>query len=118
MALKKAIEAGNAGLLISLGGIIGRIGAGREIASDYLTSVGGNYVQVLDSNPKRLSAIVQNRGTDLLLVAFGEMSVSGSAILIDPHGSFQIDQNFPWTGPVFVTSPTNVDFSIFEVSVP
>ena len=110
-------ESGHDGELISLGGVRQRDGRGRQILSDYITSVGGNIVQCLEANPKRISALFQNRGTDVILFALGEQSGGGTAILLDPHGTLQIDKDFPWAGAVFVTSPTNVDFSMLEISI-
>jgi hypothetical protein len=116
-------ETGSNQKLISLGGVIGQAGLGREVNTTLLTMAVGVLQYALAANPKRISALIVNNGDVALAsqyvgVYIGENNTG--PFFLTEFGSFQIDENFPWTGSVYIAylgagSPV---ISITEVSVP
>ena len=119
-------EAGHSGAIVSLGGIIDRTGQGRKPRQ-----VGGTLVAaaapviILDQNQRRICAIIQNTGTNNLRIAFGKAlgvqwwwwNYPDGILTIVPMGSFQIDNNIPWTGDISAESDLGTTYNIIEVSV-
>ena len=110
-------EPGYNGTLISLGGVKGTSGRGRQCNSNGV-SVTTTRVQVLPSNSKRISCLMNNIGSDTIWLILGNAAddvVSG----IIPNGSYQIDALHPWTGGIYAfvnTTPSTLSFA--EMSVP
>jgi len=107
-------ESGYNGQIVSLGGVKAQYGHGRQSVSKTIFGVAEE--EVLGDNPGRVCAIIQNRAGVNVTVSLGKDD-SGSFVLL-PNGSFQIDQNFPWTGSVdcLAASGNLVMFAV-EVSI-
>lgn len=112
-----AQESGYSGELVSLGGVRGIRFRGRQCDSATYTLVTGDNQSVLVENGRRISAIIQNvDDVDAVDVRLGDGPVF---VRIYPHGSLQIDSDFPWTGYVYGQAVANTPtVRVFEVSVP
>lgn len=114
-----AYESGYRGILTSLGGVKGQLNHGRVIVNTVL-AVTSNQQQLLDNNPKRISAIIQNidPGAESIYLALGEPVVGTDGLTLGVNQSFQIDGLFPWTGAVKGTpSVAHCTCWIQEISV-
>ena len=104
------IEPGNRLPIISLGGIVSNEGQGRIIRSINATTgsgADGNDYQILDSNPKRISCIIQNlddaaSAGSLVEVYLG--SVNTIPITLGTLGTLQIDRDFPCIGAIIIAA--------------
>jgi hypothetical protein len=111
-----ANETGHVGQLLSLAGVAGVPGRGRESVPLAVATAG--IGQILPANPRRISAIVQNKSDTVgFRLYLGDTTVSGFEI--KPGGTFQIDGDFPWTGLVLIEAVggTASAYSV-DVSVP
>jgi hypothetical protein len=115
MSLPYSVE--ESGCLVplkSLGGMFSR-GRGRKI--DYGTvaaTVTG--AAALDTNLCRISAILENIDTVDIMVTFGSKTLA--ALTMKPGGSIQIDEYFPWVGPVIVSCAAGTaNVAVIEVSI-
>jgi hypothetical protein len=114
--MPKVVEPGHGGELVSLAGVKGRKWYGRQLISGYVTPNNTN-VLILGSNPKRISAVIVNIGSNDVYLEFGETSADNTKLMIKPGGSFQIDALFPWTGQVNVFSAASNNVSFVEVEI-
>lgn len=109
-----ARESGAFSKLVSLGGVVQTNGRGREMYHAQVT-IPAAGVCVLNNNPKRISAIIQNIGTVVHSICFDPNTIS---LYVYPGQSFQIDSDFPWTGEVFIYATGVVStVQICEVSI-
>lgn len=78
------------------------------LESQNITAVSTGNIQLLPHRPERLSAlIVNNSSTEIVLLYLG-LAGAYEEVRLTPHGSFQIDGNFPWTGSIEVgATPTS-----------
>jgi len=97
------LESGHNGLMISMGGILGRPGLGRRIDSTAF-SLTTTAVMIIGDNPRRISAIIENQGPDSLALDFGG---GINSISIHSGGNLQIDENFPYTGSIAAGADTS-----------
>lgn len=103
-------EPGNGLPLLSLGGIVSLPGQGRIIRSFSATTgsgADGNDYQILDANPKRISALIQNLDDaahpgSLVEVFLG--SANTMAITLGTLGCLQIDRDFPCIGAIIIAA--------------
>lgn len=113
MAIYK--EPGYNRILTSLAGVKStQPGLGREIeVTNPSVSLMAPYIPF---NTRRISLLIQNLGTDLLSVSYdGSLVVAVLAY----HESYQIDQDNPWVGPIYMAgTPTGTTAAVVEVSVP
>lgn len=94
-------ESGYEGLLVSLGGVKSQLGRGR-ITRSFEGNITSTLKQmILPNNPKRISAIIENIPNTTGIYLYISFTGTGLTVSLAPGGSFQIDQNFPWTGPVW-----------------
>lgn len=102
--------------LVSLNGIEGRRYAGREADTNQYTNVGTTPMILLTENSLRQAAIIQNLGPATLSINLPESG--GYPLQLLPNGTFQIDNNFPWTGAVYGTYASGTGYVyVWEVSV-
>lgn len=74
-------------------------------------------LQILDANPRRVSALIFNDGA---VVVSLYLSANGAGyILLPQYSSLQIDVNFPIVGAVWLVVPseTPATVSVMEISV-
>jgi len=110
-------EPGFNGRLISLSGVLGAVGQGREGVRHTVAVTGGTGIIGMPSNPLRISATVQIFiGTADLQVFFGD-STDGPAFILAPRDMLQIDHNLPWAGAVYLYSSGTMSVLLNEVSV-
>jgi len=111
-------ESGSGESLISLGGIRSLRGWGRRFdVASYQAGGTVPYVNILQDNPKRIAAIIQNIGPDSIAV---QAPGNDWLFIITSGGSFQIDENFPFTGallayavgPTYASSVTVIETSL------
>lgn len=94
-------ESGYEGVLVSLGGVVSLTGRGR-ITRSFESNITSTIKQmVLPSNPKRISAVIENIDNGTGISLYISFTGTGLTVALAPNGSFQIDSNFPWTGPVW-----------------
>jgi len=106
-------ESGNLEGLVSLGGVRSKPGLGRIMETSGPIISGTQ--QVMNDNPKRISAILCNRNTVPMIIHFDTQTL----IELLPDAAMQIDINFPWTGAVFCTTTGGAGvLGVVEVSVP
>jgi len=114
-----AYETGNLKPIISLGGNVSREGQGRVFSSAIVSAFGG--VVLAPSNPKRISALIQNLDDiavpgQIITVYLGGLGTA--PIVLSAYGTLQIDINFPWTGEIDVASISNNPLvMIWEISL-
>lgn len=114
-------EPGNKYPLVTLGGSVTTPGQGRVVDSGSLTATVAAQV-LLSSNPKRISAIIQNLDDaahpgSLVYVNIGNSSADH--IVLAALGSLQIDKDFPWIGEIDVSAPSNSPVVNFvEIGIP
>jgi len=112
-----AQEAGYQGRLVSLGGVVGAPGRGRQ-ARQLNNSVDNTGTKlIMESNPKRLSALIQNIDAINMYIMFGD-ELYNYGFLLRPYDIFQIDQNLPWAGSVAGYAAAACTYRLLEVSVP
>lgn len=97
MATLTVYESGGYAGIVSLAGVVS-VNRGRKMLLGSV-SAPTTGVQAFDNNPRRISALIQNRGSVNLNVYF---DLTTLAVVLLPGESFQIDQNYPWTGQVTV----------------
>lgn len=98
-----ARDQGFIGRLVSLGGVKGREGLGYMIQhATASTPVGGGKVQIIPANSARACALITNVDAVRVYLSFVE-DPNFAIHPLDPGGSFQIDEDFPWTGGVWMT---------------
>jgi len=102
--------------LISLSGVKGIIGRGRQLSQESY-SLTTTARQILDNNPQRISAIIYNRSTSTNDVTL-DFGLNGTAMLLPIGTSIQIDTLFPWCGSVVGNSAGTATLDVLEVSVP
>lgn len=111
-----AQECGHWGQLVSLAGIIGRAGRGRQIETTL--HVVANARTILTSNPNRISVIIQNTGDEALYLGLGQDPSASTGLILQIGESLQIDQNFPWIGDVRAYCAVSCNCITVEVSIP
>jgi hypothetical protein len=109
MALQ--LESGNRLPIVSLGGNVSAPGQGRVLDINQYNA--GSPIIILQDNPNRISAIIQNDGPSVAVIY--APNNSGSIQLV-AYGTLQIDRDFPWTGPI-MASGTNCLVTVAEVSL-
>lgn len=106
--------------LVSLSGVPGS-DRGREISSYSVTLGALGTVLLLQANPKRVAAIIQNLDDPAApgtLVAVYVGGVNTIPIYLSPLGTFQIDVDFPWVGEIYVGYTNNAPVVVAnEVSI-
>jgi hypothetical protein len=107
-----AVESGNLLPILSLGGVVSKVGQGRQLDQNQI-NVQTATVLLLD-NPKRISAILQNLGPTDVVISFPG---SASGFTLAAYGNLQINRDFPWTGIVIGTSAVLTGVSVTEISV-
>ena len=113
----KVQEPGYNGQLISLGGVKGAWGRGRNAVQTVRALTGGVGMIGLPSNPMRIAATVQIfNGTDDLQVFFGD-STDGAVFLLAPRDLLQINMYLPWVGAVYLYSTGSMSVLCNEVEV-
>lgn len=91
-------ESGGYAKIVSLAGIVSTSNRGRRMwVQSHNAPITG--VQVFSDNPRRVSALIQNRGAVNLNIYF---ELTATALVLLPGESLQIDQNYPWTGQIWV----------------
>lgn len=99
--MAKILEPGYIGPLVSLAGILGKPGRGRQLNS-YFRAVGvAPRQQFLSANSNRISCIIQNVDSETVYLAFA--GNTDAEIVLTQSQSFQIDENFPWTGSLMAS---------------
>lgn len=110
-------ETGNRLPLISLGGIQSNRGWGRNMETQVFTGLGlgdGDATLILVDNPRRIAAIIYNGGGGQLAIK----AVGNSwNLVIQPFGTFQIDQNFPFTGAIEAWTDVAAIATVMEISI-
>lgn len=94
-------ESGHIGEVESLAGVKGKYGLEMKGAYGVSLTVDQN-ASLLESNGKRVWAMIENTGDNRFYIAFGATPVGGDGPVLEiyPKGVFQIDKNIPWTGDV------------------
>jgi len=111
-------ESGHFGKLVSLGGIVDETGRGR-ICDIRPQACGMTSVQILQDNPRRISALITNGDLYYAWVCLGDTAAPDSGTLLLQGGSYQIDENNPWTGAVTIYVNTGTDtICVTETSLP
>jgi hypothetical protein len=110
-------EPGYSGELVSLGGVISK-NRGRQIEIKNVT-VGPVAVQIMDDNPKRYRAFLQNTSDTPLSLFLGSRATTVGHIIIPVGATFQFDNDFPWCGAVIAvnTSVGDTIIPFIEVSI-
>ena len=114
-------EPGMLGRVYSLGGVEGQYGRGRQIDSNWEVFPGTTGRQILGSNSKRISALIQNdlTSTGNVTLGLGDITTGTEyTCQLRPGDSFQIDFNFPWTGVVGAVPSAACALWVSEISVP
>jgi len=93
-------DGGFNGRRVSLAGSLGAAGRGLKMWSNMPAPPITTGCILISSNPGRLFALFTNEGTVDVQIAFDNTWSNGLHTL-RPGGSFQIDDQFPWTGPVY-----------------
>lgn len=89
-------EPGYNGQLVSLGGVLGAPGKGRQMFNHVFAMASG-AVPLLSPNPMRIAALIQNADTTLAVLLYvGTTSTLQYLVTLNAGGSLQIDQDFPW----------------------
>ena len=114
-------ETGYNGQLISLAGVKGTPGIGRLVNSENKNAAVGNAV-LLPGNVKRIAALIQvtqptsEGGVHILFQ--GEAGLNKPICQLHQWDILQIDDNFPWTGPVlFSDTSATPNVTVSEISV-
>ena len=107
-------ESGNLLPILSLGGVVSQPGKGRKFDTIQYNVSTPAYPQVLNDNPERISALIQNLGPDNVAINAPGTQASITLTLL---GVLQIDRNFPWTGPMLATSPGVALLNVTEISL-
>lgn len=102
--------------LVSLAGVKGRSGLGREVKGIARLATNA-YPEIVNSNLRRLSCILQNSGTSNIWLYLGNAD-NYSEFLLVPGGSFQIDKDFPWTGAIRAYAVGSESVTGAEILVP
>lgn len=101
-------ETGYNGQVTSLAGVVGAVNKGRQAVSNSYTLSG--IVIILQANPQRIAAIIQNIGDPAFPGSALEIFIGGVNSIpftLVENGSMQLDVNFPWTGEVYANLITN-----------
>lgn len=102
--------------LISLAGVIGKPGIGREVV-DNAQAVTTALAQYIASNDRRIALLIYNPSANQIYFSFNNGSTG--IITCYPRDSILINKDFPWTGPISAYSIAGGDiFTWIEVSVP
>lgn len=111
-------EAGYAGQLYSLGGVLGTLGRGRQSETVLVSISSAAVVQLLSGNVKRVSAMIYNGSGMNITLSLGD--IAQQTIYLANGSTLQIDPDFPWTGLVYASGDSAVagNVRVTEVSVP
>lgn len=102
--------------LVSLSGIKGQIGRGRQLdQQSYSMTTAAR--SVLNNNPSRISALLVNRGSSAGNVSL-DFGANGTSMALAPGQSLQLDQLLPWSGQVMAVAASTATLDVIEVSVP
>jgi len=110
-------ESGYNGRLVSLGGLLSLEGQGRECDSKIVPLIVSAWTRLLENNPRRISALIQNVDNSLTVAVIIGDDSGGGYFHLEPKGTLQIDENFPWTGPVIAYQAAAMNMSVAEVNI-
>lgn len=113
-------DTGYLGQTVSLAGVKGALGQGLVVQIESVALASSTNIQVLQSNPSRKWAVLQNINTNDITVFFGDVAASGVAgVRLAKYGSFQLDKNIPWCGAMtaFQDSGSTINLFVMEASV-
>jgi hypothetical protein len=107
MTVAVYVEPGNRLPIISLGGVVSLPGQGRVVTSTSVVAT--NPIVLASSNPKRISAIIQNAddGANPGMKVYVFLGNTTPPIILSPYGTLQIDKDFPWIGDIIVGASAN-----------
>lgn len=100
-----AVEIRDAGSLEKIKSLAGIEGRSTLVFMDNIPVGASGLEAVLPSRPERRWAIIQNNPEGGSIARFRvvfEGQVVDGYLILDPGDSFQIDDNIPWTGAVWI----------------
>ena len=107
-------ESGYQGRLVSLGGVLGKPGRGRQIVPVAITVTTAEAI-IASDNPQRLALIIRNTGTETAYINLA----GNTSFPLKANEVFQIDYNFAWTGAIYAATNSSTTTVIgYETSVP
>ena len=109
-------EAGHTGQIMSLGGLLSSRSSGRVVNS-WGVNLSGTTVQTpVGENQKRISLYIYNllSSANQIIVRLGPILSTDDVVYLQPGEGFQIDNDFPWTGPVSVVAPVGTATTLIE----
>lgn len=114
------LDTGYIGQTKSLSGVLGSSGMGLVCQIESVALPTSTNTQVMQSNPSRKWALLQNINASDITVFFGDVAASGVAgIRLPRYGTIQIDENLPWCGAMtaFQDSGSTINLFVMESSV-
>ena len=108
------------GNLRSLANTKGLTSYGLRIQVNSVAVPTSTNVQVMNANPNRRWALMQNINTDDITVFFGDLAGAGVAgIRLPTYGTLQIDDKIPWTGAMtaFQDSGSTINLFVMEAEI-
>jgi hypothetical protein len=109
-------DSGYNGSLVSLAGIVGAFGQGRNVVTGQYVNETTTPAVVLNANPKRIWASIQNTGSAATTLSYGEGGSFKEFVNMQPWDIYVIDADHPWTGSVAISS-TDINLLFAEVSI-
>lgn len=110
-------ESGHQGPIVSLGGVTGQPGLGRQVRTEYFAVVSTVQRQILDDNPRRISAIIYSNSDGAITLYFTP-DTNGPIAVLQRNDYLIINSDFPWTGPIWgINAALTGQVYIAEVSV-
>lgn len=111
-------ESGYKGQLVSLSGLLGAPGRGRQVEDAPWVVPAAETVMVLSGNGRRIAAVFQNLPGSAgdAEISLGENS--GKTEILQPGDSWQIDINIPWTDSVWCYSLAGCTLLVTEICIP
>lgn len=100
MSIDNIYDSGYVGQIRSLGGVLGAAGFGLIVYTNTPAPVSTAVVVVIGPSPGRVWTLITNEGTVDVQLSF-EPTFGGGYHTLKPNGSFVINKDFPWTGPVY-----------------
>jgi len=114
------LDTGFKGSMTSLANIQGAADRGQRMDINSVPIETSTNRQVLQSNPARLWAILQNINSADITVFFGDVASAGVAgIRLAQYGSIVINKDIPWAGAMtaFQDSGSTINLFVMEASV-
>ena len=102
--MAKQLEPGYNGRLISLGGVVGKRGVGRQSIRNNINLAASVGQIGLPANSRRIAATIQSYTVGDDLQIFLGNSTDGACYIISSRDVFQINYLLPWTGAVYMYS--------------